>query len=134
FRRRDQSTAHETTAETSGLRSRNDVREKGFHTDSEGKLRHKRLADRTSRSRLLGDSGTWLVVAKNRAGAPRFVRPAEKSRSPPSEENSKESASNRPRSTRLIFLAALSALWPAMLAWPRRGRAIVCFVQLWVEQ
>src|SRR5437867_12004953 len=80
LRCRDRSTAPETTAENSGSQSRTDVREKSFRTDSEGNLIRKPSADRATRSSLLAESRTWLVVVKNRAAAPRFGKPAEKSR------------------------------------------------------
>src|SRR5439155_24155297 len=66
---------------------------------------------------------------RNPAAAPRFVRPAEKSKSPRPEENSKESANNRPRSMHRIFRACLSAQWLTTPASLQRDQAAAHFVE-----
>src|SRR5205823_13975574 len=111
-RRQDRSTAPETMPGNFGWRVRIDARERSVRKRSEESSRHKRATNTQCCNRRLAAFYISLVVPKNRVAALQCGTTATKSRSQQPQDNSTESASNRPQSRHLIFHACLAARCP----------------------
>ena len=79
----------------------------------------------------MGTNGfPYRRARRNRAAALKFARSEERSRSLRREENSRESANNRPRNMRRIFLVSPAEQWLATLGLRRLDRCCFTFCEL----